>query len=83
MRGLGTRVILFINLFNALFGHVGVNLRRGNIGMAEHHLHGAQVGAVLEQVRGKGVAQHMRREFKRNPGLPPIPGDHQPNGLTT
>ena len=40
--------------------HMGVDLRRGNIGMAEHLLHRAQVGAMSKQVRGKTVAQHMR-----------------------
>jgi len=36
---------------------VRVNLRGGEIGVAEEHLHDAQVGAVVEQVRGEGVAQ--------------------------
>ena len=42
-----------------------VDLRRGDIGMAEHELHAAQVGAALEQVAGEGVAQHVRRDARR------------------
>ena len=44
-----------------LFDDVGVadvrvDLRGRNIGMAEHRLHRAQIGAALDQVGGKGVA---------------------------
>src|SRR5438045_2064753 len=41
--------------------HMGVDLLRRDIGMAEHLLHAAQIGAVVEQVACEGVAQHMRR----------------------
>jgi len=39
---------------------VGVDLGGGNIGMAKHKLHGAQVGAMGQEVGGEGVAQHVR-----------------------
>ena len=42
-----------------------VDLRRGDVGMAEHQLHAAQVGAALEQVAGEGMAQHVRRDARR------------------
>jgi len=48
-----------VQRFQALAGNVGVNLGSGNVGVAEQHLHDAQVGTVVEQVGGKGVAQHM------------------------
>src|SRR6185437_316143 len=44
---------------------MGVDLRRRDIGVAEHLLHAAQIGAAVEEVTGKGVAQHMRREARR------------------
>ena len=44
--------------------HMGVNLRGGDVGVAEQLLHGAQVGAVLQKVAGKGVAQHVRRYLR-------------------
>jgi hypothetical protein len=39
---------------------VGINLCRGDIGVAEQLLHRAQVRARFEQVRGEGMAQHVR-----------------------
>ena len=50
--------------------HVGIDLRRRNIGMAEQFLHDAQIGAVLQKMAGEGVAQHMRADPRRgDPGL--------------
>ena len=40
-----------------LAGDVGVDGGGGDVGVAQQHLHGAQVGAVVEQVGGEGVAQ--------------------------
>ena len=42
---------------------MGVDLCRLEIRMAEHRLHRAQIRPALEQVRGKGVAEHMGRVF--------------------
>ena len=53
------RVRLEIQLAPPAIGYVRVQLGRGEIGMAEHLLHGAQVGASLEQVRGERVAQEV------------------------
>ncbi|MCY1179827.1 hypothetical protein D9M73_202430 [compost metagenome] len=39
---------------------VSVDLRGGDVGMAEHLLHGAQVLGRFEQVAGKRVPQHVR-----------------------
>ena len=43
--------------------------------MAEELLHDAEVGAVLQQVAGEGMAHHMRRDLRRgDPGpTPPSP----------
>jgi hypothetical protein len=40
--------------------HVGVHHGGADVGVSEQFLHGADVGAVFEQVRGKGVAQDVR-----------------------
>jgi len=45
--------------FQAFFQHMGVNLRRRNVGVAEECLHHPQIRAVMEKVAGKGVAQNM------------------------
>lgn len=49
---------------------VQVNLGRGDGLVAEHHLYGAQIGAAFEQMRGKGMAQGVRRHvFANTTGL--------------
>ena len=40
--------------------HVGVDLRAGDIGVAQHFLHASQVGAVGEQLRREAVPQRVR-----------------------
>ena len=40
---------------------VSVDLGRGQAGVAEHFLHGAEVGAAVEQVRGEGMAELVGR----------------------
>ena len=39
---------------------MGVDLRRGDVGMAEHLLDRTQVGAAFQQVRREGVTQQVR-----------------------
>ena len=46
--------------FQTLLIDVRINLRRGNIGMTEHFLNDAQIGAIAEQMRGKTVPKQMR-----------------------
>src|SRR4051812_6087327 len=45
--------------------HVGVDLRRRYVGVAEHLLQATEIGAVGEQMRGERVAQHVRRNPRR------------------
>ena len=46
--------------FQPLARDVGVNRGGRNIGMAQQQLHGPQVSAVVEQVRGKRMAKCVR-----------------------
>ncbi len=46
----------FVNVAEVLVGDVGVDLGGGDVGVAEHALDGADVGAVHEQVSGERVA---------------------------
>jgi hypothetical protein len=48
---------------------MSVNLGSCDVGVAKHHLHCAQVGTVTEQMRGKRVANHMRRNFFVDAGV--------------
>ena len=61
-----------------LLQDVRVDLRRGEVGVAEHHLDGAQVRAAFEQMRGEGVPQHVRTERRRDARAQLPPG--QPLG---
>src|SRR5438876_7530753 len=47
------RMMLLIDLSHPTRGNVGVNLRGGNIGVAQDGLHGPEIGAVLNHVRGR------------------------------
>ena len=51
-----------MQLLQPLPRHMRINLRSGNIRMPQQHLHHAQVRAVIEQMRGEGVAQSVRRQ---------------------
>ena len=48
-----------------LLDDVGVDLRRRDISMAEKLLHRAQISPPLQEMAGKGVTQHMRRDTGR------------------
>lgn len=52
-------MVLTVQRLESLVGHMGVDLGGGKIRMAQQHLHHPQVGAVVEQMGGKGVAQGM------------------------
>lgn len=55
----GFGVELFVDFFEVLVGNVGVNLGSGDVGVSEHGLDGADVGAVHEEVGGEAMAQGM------------------------
>jgi hypothetical protein len=55
--------MLRMQFLHALAGHVGVDLRGRQVAVTQQHLHHAQVGAVVQQVRGEGMPQRVRREF--------------------
>src|SRR3990167_9029949 len=54
------RVVSLMQLAQALARHMGINGGGRDIGMAQQQLHHAQIGAMVEQMRGKGVAQGVR-----------------------
>src|SRR5687767_11841332 len=59
-----SRVVAGVDLAEALLGDVRVDLGRRDVRVAQHHLHGAQVGAMHQQVRGEGVTERMRRDVR-------------------
>ena len=58
--------------------HVGVDLRRGDAGMAQELLNHPKVRAMGEQVRGKAVAKHVRGHMPFNPSPQNRLGDALP-----
>jgi deoxyinosine 3'endonuclease (endonuclease V) len=44
-----------VNVAQAVAAHTGVDLRRGEIGMAKHFLHRSQVGATVQKMSGERV----------------------------
>ena len=46
--------------FEAGVFDVGIDLGRGDAGMAKHHLDRPEVGAMVQEVRGKGMPEHVR-----------------------
>ena len=49
-----------MNLLEPLAVDMGVYLGGGDVGMAEHHLDGTEVGPLFKKVGREGMAQHMR-----------------------
>ena len=55
-----SRVVLLVQGFQAFASDVGVDLGGADVGVAEEGLDGAQVGAVVDEVGGEGVAWRSR-----------------------
>ena len=49
--------------------HVRIDHRRGDILVSQEFLHGTAIGPLLQQVRGKAVAQGVATAPLGNPGL--------------
>jgi hypothetical protein len=48
-------VEFFVDAFQPGIIDMSINLGGGDIGMAEHHLHRPEIGAVAEEMAGEGV----------------------------
>lgn len=46
-----------MQLLEPLTGDMSIDLRGGYIGMAEQHLHHAQIRTMIKQVCGKGMTE--------------------------
>ena len=57
-----SRVEALMGRFEAGGVHLGVDLGGGDVRVAEHHLHGPQVGAAGQQVGGERMAEHVRAD---------------------
>ena len=62
-------VELAVDLFQALVVDMGINLGGGNIRMSQQFLNDPQVGSVLKQVGGEGVAKEVWINIPGKSGL--------------
>lgn len=53
------RMMVLDQTAQTLFENMRVDLRRRNVRVTEHLLHGTQVGAVRKQMTGECMAQHV------------------------
>ena len=58
----GTGMGGLVNSPQTIAGHVGVDLRGRQVGVAEELLHGSEVGSAFEQVGGVRVTERVRVE---------------------
>jgi hypothetical protein len=56
-----------VNVAQSMAGHMGVDFRGIDARVAEQFLNDAQVGSALQQMRGKAVTEHVRRDIARDP----------------
>jgi len=70
-----------MQLLQAFPGYMRIDLGGGDVGVAQQHLHHAQVGAMIEQMGGKGVAQRVRRQRLGESGGTGAPIEKIPKGL--
>jgi len=61
-------VVLLVDGFEPFAGDVGVHFGGRDAGVAEKFLNDAQVGAVLEQVCGETMPQHVRCDVALDAG---------------
>ena len=67
--------------FQALSRDVRIDLRGGYVGVAEEKLHHTQIRAVIDEVRGESVAQHVRRELLAGYRARAVASDQVPERL--
>jgi hypothetical protein len=60
---LSPRMNLLVQTLQSFTGDVSINLGGGEVGMPEHDLDRAQVGAVFQQVGGEEVARGVGRDI--------------------
>ena len=58
-----------VGLFEALLGHVGVNLRGRERGVTEQRLHAAEIRPRVQQMRGETVAERVRLDGLADAGF--------------
>ena len=71
---------LLVNVTKPVARDVSVKFRGADGGVAEHFLDNAQIGAMLEEMRGETVAKHVRRDVSGHAGESDALLDAGPHG---
>src|SRR6056297_3527877 len=74
-------VVPVVKVLQAGLGHVRVDLGRRQVRVPQQHLDDAQVRAVVEHVRGEGVAKLVRRQARAETEDDRVVADPLPDGL--
>ena len=53
-------MVLAVQCLKSLSGDMCIDLRGGDVGVAEQHLHYTQIGTVIKQVCSESMAQGVR-----------------------
>lgn len=69
-------VEVFVDFAQVFVGEVSIDLRGADIGVAQEHLHRAEVSAVLQEVGSKRVTHDVRGYLFRNASFNSIPFDN-------
>ena len=67
-----------VDFAQAASGHMSVDFRRGDTGVAQQFLDDPEVGAMIEQMGGETVTKHVRRHISFETGASGAPLDPQP-----
>lgn len=73
-------MVFAVDLAQAAFGDVGVDLGGGDGGMAEEFLDDAEVGPMFEEVGGEAVSEHVGGDGPADSGEPGAFADSEPEG---
>ena len=74
-------MVAVVQFLHAFAGDMGVDLRGGEVAVAEQHLNDPQVGAVVQQVGRESMPQGVRREWLVDLGEPRVALDDVPERL--
>ena len=74
-------MVACVQILEAGPGDMGIDLGGRQVAVAEQHLHHPQVGAMVEQVGGEGVAQGVRRNRRTDRRHLRVMLDAMPEGL--
>src|SRR5262249_20232582 len=82
-RGISSpRMVLGMQLFQALSRNVRIDLRGRDVCVPKQQLHHPEIGAMVQKVRRKRMAQGVRRDSATNTSLNCVALDQVPKRLT-